>query len=84
MGKPKEEMKALDGQATYKKRFAKNANYDARQDEPGKRMGESSFANLPNQPMYAQFMAPEYRDGIINSFTCGVSELSGIDENHRD
>lgn len=60
----------------------KNANYDFdSQVQPAKRMGEGCFANLPDRPLYGNFGEPSYRDGIINSFTSGISSLSGIDEN---
>lgn len=83
MGKPKEQRKADEGASKFKQRFAKNANYDANQDEPSTRMGANSFANMPEEPIYGEYMMPQYRDGIINSFSAGVSELSGIDENRR-
>ena len=83
MAKPKEQRKADEGAAKYKARFAKNANYDGNQDEPTNRMGTGSFANLPSEPMYAEFVEPTYRDGIVPSFTAQVSDLSGIDENRR-
>lgn len=66
--------------------MGKNANYDfARQKEPEDRMGRGSFANMPDRPMYMSF-GPDgatYRDGIINSFSCKVSEISDLDENER-
>jgi hypothetical protein len=83
MSKPKEQKKSDENASWDKKRFAKNANYDANQDEPGARMGANSFANMPEEPIYGTYMMPQYRDGIINSFSAGVSELSGIDENRR-
>jgi hypothetical protein len=83
MAKPKEQRKADEGAAVFKKRFAKNANFDADQDEPSNRMGSDSFANMPPDPIYGDYMMPQYRDGIINSFSAGVAELSGIDENRR-
>lgn len=62
----------------------KNANYDFdKQVAPAKRMGGGSFANLPDRPITARFGGPSYRDGLINSFTASVSELSGIEENRR-
>lgn len=81
--KTKDRQKASEGQARYKERFSKNANYDAIQDEPANRMGSSSFANMPEEAMVNEYMMPQYRDGIINSFSAGVSQLSGIDENRR-
>jgi hypothetical protein len=62
----------------------KNANYDGKQNMPATPMGSGSFANLPNKPMYADFAAPTYRDGIINNFTCSVNELSEVGENEKD
>lgn len=60
----------------------KNANYNFdSQKQPRRRMGEGSFANLPDHPMFGSFGGPTYRDGLINSFTAGISNLSGIDEN---
>lgn len=83
MSKPKEQKKADEGASKFKSRFAKNANYDANQDEPGSRMGSSSFANLPTEAMVLKYDMPSYRDGVINSFSAGVSDLSNIDENRR-
>ena len=71
-------------EANYESRFKKSANYDGEQHEPRKAMGSGSFANLPGKPLYAGFGKPEYRDGIINSFTCAVDELSDVGENHRE
>lgn len=62
----------------------KNANYDfAAQKEPLRNMGQSSFANMPEKPMLMSFGKPTYRDGIVNSFSQSVGEISEIDENHR-
>lgn len=59
-----------------------NPNYDFfSQNEPKKRMGSGSFANLPDRPIYGTFGPPSYRGGIINSFTASVSDTSGISEN---
>lgn len=67
-----------------KKYEGKNANYNfADQKEPKKRFGQGDFANLPTEPMTLKYDGPEYRDGLINSFSCTVSELSGIYENQR-
>ena len=63
-----------------------NANYDFKsQKQPTTNMGGSSFANMPDQPMFMGFGADgaTYRDGIINSFSCKVSDVSGIQENER-
>lgn len=62
----------------------KNANYDfKKQKEPEKPMGSGSFANMPKEPIYGSFGEPELRDGLINSFSCSVKELSKIHENQR-
>ncbi len=66
----------------YVSAYKKNANYDAEQKEPKTCMGSGSFANLPGKPMFAGFGEPVYRDGLINSFTSGVNELSEVDENN--
>lgn len=60
-----------------------SANYDFSQEKPEKRMGEGFFANLPSEPIFGKFGPPKYRDGLINSFTSSVDELSGMDENER-
>jgi hypothetical protein len=67
------------------KKGGKNANYDfKKQKEPAKPMGQGGFANLPDKAMMMAFDGnPSYRDGIVNSFSCNVSEVSGIDENER-
>lgn len=62
----------------------KNANYDfASQKQPVKNMGSGSFANLPDKPIMASYGPPVYRDGLVNSFTASLSDLSGIKENGR-
>ena len=62
-----------------------NANYDYKsQKQPMKRMGQGAFANMPEQPMLMGFgEGATYRDGLINSFSCNVSEVSKIDENEK-
>jgi len=71
----------LRGETLRKK--GPNANYNfAVQQEPITRMGDKDYANLPNRPMYLRFdNRDSYRDGIINSFTCGLTEVSDIHEN---
>lgn len=61
----------------------RNANYDfAVQKEPISRMGSRDYANLPQQPKYMTFDKEHtYRDGIVNSFTVGITDISGINEN---
>lgn len=63
----------------------RSSNYDFnKQKDPKRRMGENDFANLPSKPMYMSFDDKnEYRDGIINSFTHRVREISDISENQR-
>jgi hypothetical protein len=67
------------------KKPGKNANYDyARQKEPQRPMGQGSFANMPEHPIMEAYGPPQdYRDGIVNSFTCNISRVSKIDENER-
>lgn len=64
----------------------KNANYNFEvQKDPARRMGQGDYANLPPEPkMMAFSKKPDYRDGLINSFTCNVSETSDIYENERE
>ncbi len=63
----------------------KNANYDfAKQKDPKAPMGHGSFANMPSSPMMKEFTRePQYRDGIINSFTANIRDVSDICENER-
>lgn len=63
----------------------KNANYDfAKQYEPRKPMGSGSYANMPEKPIMREFSRePEYRDGIVNSFTANIRDVSDICENQR-
>jgi hypothetical protein len=62
----------------------KNANYDYnKQVAPEHRMGTGSYANLPEQAIMRPFAGPKYRSGVPNSFSCTVSDVSGIDENER-
>lgn len=66
-------------------RKEKNANYDfADQKDPKKPMGHGDFANMPSEPKFLKFSdKPDLRDGIVNSFTCNVEEISEIHENER-
>ena len=62
-----------------------NANYDFKQKAPMAPMGHGSFANMPEKPMFASFAKNgDYRDGLVNSFTCNIDELSKVDENGRE
>lgn len=65
--------------------MGKSLNYNfSVQKEPKKRMGQNSFANLPNEPIMKKFdNKPNYRGGNVNSFTQNISEMSDIYENHR-
>ncbi len=71
----------LKGQTVYKK--DRNANYDfSIQKEPAKPYGHGEYANLPQRPMLMAFDHEHtYRDGIVNSFTVGLTETSKINEN---
>lgn len=71
----------LRGETLRKK--GPNANYNfSVQQEPITRMGDKDFANMPDRPMYLRFdNRSSYRDGIINSFTYGITETSDIHEN---
>lgn len=62
-----------------------NANYDfSKQVQPKVPMGHHDFANMPDQPIMRDFShEPEYRDGIINSFTSNIRDVSDISENQR-
>ena len=45
-------------------------------------MGNDSFANLPSEPMMKNFSrSHNYRSGVVNDFSCGLEEESGIHEN---
>lgn len=61
----------------------RNANYDfAVQKEPENPMGHGEYANLPQQPKYMTFDKEHtYRDGVVNSFTVGITDVSKINEN---
>jgi hypothetical protein len=63
----------------------RNANYNLqKKDKDVARWGSTSFANLPEKPMYMGFSGEhDYRDGIINGFTCEISEMSGMPENAK-
>lgn len=65
------------------KEFGHTKNYDfATQMEPGKRMGDESFANMPSEPMIKSFSrSHNKRSGVINDFSCGLEDESGIHEN---
>lgn len=62
-----------------------NANYDfSKQNEPKKRMGAKSFANMPEEPMIQSFSSRnEYRSGCINRFDASIEDISGICENRK-
>lgn len=63
----------------------RSVNYDFnKQKDPMRRMGEDEYANLPQRPMYMSFDDKnEYRDGVINSLSSRVREISDISENQR-
>ena len=65
------------------KGFGKTKNYDfEKQNEPTQRMGETGFANLPSEPIMKNFSrSHNCRSGVINDFSCGLEEESGIQEN---
>ena len=65
------------------KDLGKTENYDFdRQMEPVSRMGDSDFANMPNAPVMKKFSnSHNYRSGVINDFSCGLEDESGIYEN---
>lgn len=65
------------------KDFGKTMNYDfEKQAEPDKRMGDDSFANMPDAPIMKNFSrSHNYRSGVINDFSCGLEDESGIEEN---
>lgn len=63
----------------------KNANYDSSiQNQPKTRMGQGNFANLPSEAMVKPLgRADTLRDGLVNSTSFRVSDVSGICENER-
>ncbi len=65
------------------KDFGKTANYDfEKQNEPVPRMGQEDFANMPKEPIMKNFShSHNYRSGVINDFSCGLEDESGIHEN---
>lgn len=69
------------------KDFGKTRNYDfEKQSEPTDRMGNSSFANMPDGAIMKNFSrSHNYRSGVVNDFSCGLEDESGIHENkiHR-
>jgi hypothetical protein len=66
------------------KDFGKTQNYDfEKQEEPLDRMGNNSFANLPDAPIMKNFSrSHNRRSGVINDFACGLEEESGIHESN--
>jgi hypothetical protein len=62
-----------------------NANYDfSRQVDPNSPMGHGEFANMPEKPIMREYSnEPQYRDGLINSFTSNIRDVSDICENER-
>ena len=65
------------------KEFGRTGNYDfEKQNEPEDRMGNVSFANLPEAPIMKNFSrSHNYRSGVVNDFSCGLEDESGIEEN---
>lgn len=66
-------------------RANQEANYEYyKSHEPAVPMGNSSFANMPAQPIITTFSRDhEHRDGIINSFSADLDQISGIEENRK-
>lgn len=67
------------------KNKGRNANYNFQdQVEPKVRMGQGEYANLPQEAKMLKFdNTPQYRDGIVNSWSANIEEVSGIYENRR-
>jgi len=65
------------------KDFGKTENYNFEvQEQPTPRMGDASFANMPEAPIMKNFSrSHNYRSGVVNDFSCGLEEDSGIQEN---
>jgi hypothetical protein len=65
------------------KEFGETKNYDFKtQNEPVVRMGNEDFANMPSEPMIKNFSrSHNKRSGVINDFSCGLEDESGIHEN---
>jgi hypothetical protein len=65
------------------KDFGDTKNYNFKsQDQPVSRMGDESFANMPEAPIMKNFSrSHNYRCGVVNDFSCGLEEESGIQEN---
>jgi len=63
----------------------RSANYDfGMQKDPKKPMGHGDFANMPKEAKFMTFgPGGTYRDGIINSFTTDLVDVSDIYENQR-
>lgn len=69
--------------ARFSRKYDANYDFDV-QKEPGKRMGEKDFANMPKEPIIRDFgPSAEYRGGNINNFVNGIRDLSGISENQK-
>lgn len=63
----------------------KDANYDYKNVAPKRRMGQGSYANLPDAPIFATFSDQcDYRGGIKNGFVQSVDLLSKVDENMKE
>lgn len=64
---------------------ARNANYNfLSKKEPKHPLGHGEFANLPMEGIIASYGTPEsYRDGIVNSFSKTIRDISDISENQR-
>ena len=65
------------------KEFDNTTNYEFdKQSEPSMRMGQEDFANMPSAPMMKNFSrSHNYRSGVVNDFSCGLEDESGIHEN---
>ena len=63
----------------------KTANYDFEQIMPRNNMGAGSFANMPEQPMIRPYAhSKNIVSGVVNDFSCGLEEESGIYENQAE
>lgn len=66
-------------------KHGQNANYDYKQFAPKNPMGNGSFANLPEQPMFRTFSGDQdNRGGIPNNPVMSVDFISEVDENMRE
>ena len=63
------------------KKNKRHPNYDYKNKAPASPTGKGEDSNLPDRVIMKIFSkSHDYRSGVVNSYACGLDEMSGVDE----